>query len=183
MRRRNLPDATELWKLSADKFKHESKYLNENGILVSSVEQLPSKVRDIVRQKLKQQINKNNARGILFYSDSTLAQGIGESEEFVRYIRDNIEILSQGKIIETGSTYFGSDENLKLALGHVDILFTEIDQNGNINAIIMDTYDFNKNDPDWKVQIAYNVQKHGLIENYYILIHVRIPLSNILNYN
>ena len=41
----------------------------------------------------------------------------------------------------------------------------------------MDTYDFNEFDPDWKVHIAYHVQKEGLIENYYILIYVLIPMQ------
>lgn len=37
----------------------------------------------------------------------------------------------------------------------------------------MDTYDFNKNDPNWKVQIARLTQDLGTIRNYYVLIIVK----------
>lgn len=72
-----------------------------------------------------------------------------------------------------------SGENLKLALRNADVLFTQINNEGYLSAIIMDTYDFNEFDNDWRVHIAYHVQKEGLIENYYILIHVIVPLQEI----
>ena len=172
-----IHDANNLWKIAADKFEHDSDYINANGMVIDSIEQLTPKVKDIVRQKLIQQIGKDNARGVFFNSTSTLAQGIGQSKEFQEYIVKNIDKLYNGEVIESGSTYFKSNYNLRLALGHADILFAQIDKDGNISAIIMDTYDFNEFDPDWKVHIAYHVQKEGLIENYYILIYVLIPMQ------
>lgn len=141
--------------------------------------QLPPKVRNIVKEKLIQQIGKDNAQGIFFNSTSTLAQGIGQSREFQEYIAEHIDKLNNGEIIESGSTYFGSDLNLRLALGHADILFAQIHKEGYLSAIIMDTYDFNKSDPDWKVKIAYDVQDAGLLENYYLLILIIIPIQEI----
>lgn len=175
----NVPDANNLWKIAADKFEHESDYINANGMVIDHIEQLTPKVKDIVRQKLIQQIGKDNARGVFFNPSSSLAKNIGHSEEFQEYIAKNIDRLNNGEVIESGSTYFKSNYNLRLALGHADILFAQIDKDGNISAIIMDTYDFNEFDPDWKVHIAYHVQKEGLIENYYILIHVIVPLQEI----
>jgi len=60
-------------------------------------------------------------------------------------------------------------ENLKLALGHADILYTTLTENGDLYALVLDTYDFNANDPDLKVQQARAAQEARLIRNYYIL--------------
>lgn len=177
-----MVDTNSLWKISANKLEHDLKYINENCSFLESIEQLPPNVRDIVRQKLVQQINQDDARGVIFYSWSTLAKGIGHSKEFHEYIIKNMDKLNNDEIIESGSTYFGSDINLKYALGHADILFTQINKDGNVSAIIMDTYDFNKSDTNWMVKIAHDVQDAGLIENYYLLIYVLIPLYEIFGF-
>lgn len=175
----NINDAKELWKISSHHFKQSTEYINKNGVVVDSIDQLPSELKNIVRKKVIQQINQYDSRGVIFNPTSTLAQGVGHSKEFQEYIVKNIDKLYNGKIIEFGSTNFVSDENLRYALGHVDILFTQLNKDGNISAIILDTYDFNKLDPDWKVKIAYDVQDAGLLENYYLLILIIIPIQEI----
>ena len=48
--------------------------------------------------------------------------------------------------------------------------------------IILDTYDFNKNDSDWRVQIACDIEETGTIREYYELILVTIPLYRLLQW-
>ena len=52
-----------------------------------------------------------------------------------------------------------------------------IDRDGNFRALIIDTYDFNKADPDWRVEIAQNVQRNGLITNFYTMNIIVIPYT------
>ena len=45
-----------------------------------------------------------------------------------------------------------------------------------MELIILDTYDFNKNDPNWAVQIARQVEEAGIIREYHTLILVEIDM-------
>ena len=62
-----------------------------------------------------------------------------------------------------------------LALGHADIIDMHLDENNNLRAYVIDTYDFNEDDPDWRVNWAYNIQEHGLITNYYTITEISVP--------
>lgn len=64
-------------------------------------------------------------------------------------------------------------------INRVIILFTQINKDGNVSAIIMDTYDFNRDDVRREVKTAYDVQEAELIENYYLLILIIIPIQEI----
>lgn len=50
-----------------------------------------------------------------------------------------------------------------------------INEAGELTALVLDTYDFNEDDPDFKVEIAHNVQEHGLLTNYYTLTFIKLP--------
>ena len=91
------------------------------------------------------------------------------------HIQENLDKLIKGEVIKEASTYFASNENLQKALGHADILYTTLSENGDLYALVLDTYDFNADDPDWKVRIARNAQEAGLLRNYYTLMVIIIP--------
>ena len=61
------------------------------------------------------------------------------------------------------------------ALGKVDVLSAKVN-NGYVEVTILDTYDFNKNDPDWKVQMAYRAQKAKQLKPYYTIIKCKRKL-------
>jgi hypothetical protein len=86
----------------------------------------------------------------------------------------NADKIINGKIVNS-SAYFDKKIDLKLSIGHADVIYIHIDKNKNLNLIVLDTYDFNKNDPDWKVRIARQVEESGIIREYYTLILVQIP--------
>lgn len=113
----------------------------------------------------------------MFKPDSTLSQAVVKSPELKTFIQKNKESLQNGQIVN-GSTSFSSTKNLSLALGNADIYNAYIDEAGNFRAYIIDTYDFNKNDPRWYVEIAYNVQQNKLITNFYTINVIFIPREN-----
>ena len=71
---------------------------------------------------------------------------------------------------------------MALALGNADIYNAYIDEAGNFRAYVIDTYDFNKNDPRWTVEWAYNVQKNGLITNFYTVNTIVIPKEQLYEF-
>jgi len=163
-------DAKEMWKASSHDFNQSNDYISKNGNVVYSVSQLPSQeLQQTVQAKLQEQLGTNDAMGVVFRADSSLSQAIANSREFQEHVRNNLPKLVQGETIKGASKYFESDKNLKLALGHADILYTTLTENGDLYALVLDTYDFNANDPDLKVQQARAAQEARLIRNYYIL--------------
>ena len=52
-----------------------------------------------------------------------------------------------------------------------------LDKNNTLKAYVIDTYDFNEDDPSWQVEWAYNVQEQGLITNYYTITEISIPVE------
>lgn len=82
--------------------------------------------------------------------------------------------MLKGQVIND-SINFDVTKNTHYSLGHADIIDAYIDANGNINAKVIDTYDFNKGDDDWKVEWAYNVQQKGMVTNFYTINIILIP--------
>lgn len=172
-------DAFELWKAAANQFKSSNRYIQENGFLVNRVSDLPPYLQSYVRNKLQSQIGVREARGLLLRADSSLSKDIAQSPEIKNFIIKNARELAQYQKINSSINFTG-DNNLHLSLGHADILNAHFDSQGNFNAIIADTYDFNKNDPDWKVEWAYNVQANNIIENFYVLCIIIIPKPDLI---
>lgn len=172
-------DAFELWKAAANQFKSSNRYIQENGFLVNRVSDLPPYLQSYVRNKLQSQIGVREARGLLLRADSSLSKDIAQSPEIKNFIIKNARELAQYQKINSSINFTG-DTNLHLSLGHADILNAHFDSQGNFNAIIVDTYDFNKNDPDWKVEWAYNVQANNIIENFYVLCIIIIPKPDLI---
>ena len=75
----------------------------------------------------------------------------------------------------TGSLGFTSDRNLHNAFGKVDILSAEL-KGKDIDVILLDTYDFNPNEKNWKVQMGYSVQKANLLNPYYTIVRCKYKL-------
>ncbi len=170
----NAYDAKELWKAAAYNFQQSAEYIKKNGYLLNSTSALTPALQKFVRRKVKEQLGVNDAKGIMFKPDSTLSQAVVKSPELKTFIQENKESLQNGQIVN-GSTFFSSTKNLSLALGNADIYNAYIDEAGNFRAYIIDTYDFNKNDPRWYVEIAYNVQHNKLITNFYTINVIFIP--------
>ncbi len=174
--RHNAYDANELWQAASHNFDQISQYIELNAYFVSNISKLPEEFQDIVQQKVLKQFGLADVKGLLFKPNSTLSSKIADSPEFKNYIITNKQDLLQGNTVN-GSLHFKSSKNLQYSLGKADILDTYINTNGDIVAYVLDTYDFNENDLDWKVEWAYNIQKNKLLTPFYTLNVIIVPLD------
>lgn len=172
-------NANELWKLAAENFDSSNDYINQNGYMVESTSDLTPELRNFVSNKLMGQIGTADSKGAVFRPDSSLAKEVVKSEAFKTFIRNNLTPLLKGQVINSGINFEGETDT-HYSLGHTDVLDAHIDANGTLSAIVIDTYDFNKNDPDWKVQWARNVQDHGLLTNYFSIIYIMLSYEDLL---
>lgn len=168
------PDANELWKAAAYNFEKSGEYIRQNGYLVNSTSELTPELKSFVSNKLQAQIGVPDSKGIIFKPDSTLSKAIIDSTEFQRFVENNVTKMLSGQVVN-GSINFDVTDSTHYALGHTDIIDAYIDAEGNLRAKVIDTYDFNKNDPDWKVEWAWNVQEHGLLTNFFTINIIVIP--------
>ena len=177
-----LKNAGALWDISSSKFtsKNGQKYIKENGTVIPKVSDLNNKnLERFIRRKLNKQINVTEAMGILFNANSSLSKKIEEDKNFIKKIQEH-SFQNRNKLTFNGfagntSLIRFSDDDLYFALGKVDIINIHMDNKNNLWMLVVDTYDFNKNDPLPLVQKARRFQEQGLIENYYSIIPVKIP--------
>jgi len=169
-------DANAMWQAASYDFGFSKDYVKKNGSLVYGINNLPSKeLQNIVRNKLKGQLNTDDALGIIYHSKSDLAKQIANSPEIKNKFQNFKGDLLSGKVIKGESDKLRSNQNLGLSLGNSDFVYMFIDKDKSLCTVTLDTYDFNAHDPDWKVQVARVVQDKGLIRNYYSLIISRTP--------
>ena len=182
----NIEDAKSMWKIASSKFddKVVNNYMLQNGSVINSINEIKvPELKQVVQNKVFEQMGMKDSKGLIYHNDSNLSKEIANSKEFKNFITDNKNYLQKGGVIKKDSLKLDSTKNLYLSLNNVDILGTHVDKNGDIVSICFDTYDFNKNDPEWKVRIAYAAQYGKVIENFYNLIIIKIPKSQWEKYN
>lgn len=120
--------------------------------------------------------------GVVFSNDSSIATNIANNPEFIGAVGQQMaQGLKNKKFDITFSP--GNDPNLFRSIHNATVLNPHIDNQGNFNAIVYDKYDF-----DWikgnayqnpivgTNNAAYVLQQLNRLENYYVLIPVKIKL-------
>lgn len=169
-------DANKLWDVSAYNFEKSGKYIEENGYKVNSVSEFPHALQNFVSNKLYKQIGIPDAKGIVLKPDSSLSKSILQSNEFKEFLSNNIHKILAGQAVK-GSVNFTGWNNTHLSLGHADIIDVFMDSKGNIYAKVIDTYDFNKDDPFFLVEWAHNLQDLKMLKNFFTINILFIPPS------
>ena len=168
-------DAAALWILASSKFKRGLDYIEKNGKMINKISDLPNEnLQKNVRNKLEQQINKTEARGVYLNSNCSLSKSISSSLKFKRVINDNKEKLLNGETIAKIPTFLNSNWNNFLSINGCDILNIRI-ENEILYATVLDTVDYNPN--QWWVKLPRDLQETGTIENYYVLVEIAEPIS------
>ena len=165
----NQNDAVNFWNIaSLNLWKKEAEdYINRNGKFYNNIGEIVKdfpQYKEQIKEKVKKQFKKDDVPAIVFHENSSVAKAISKSAELNDFIYKNVSALKSGKEV-TGSLGFTSDSNLHNAFGKVDVLSAKL-QGKFIEFILLDTYDFNPNETNWKVQMGYSAQKAGLLNNF-----------------
>lgn len=172
-----MPVSAALWKISSSKFEDGLDYIQQNGKIYNSLEEIKDKnTREFVRNKIKQQYQSKDSRGIIFNSNSEIANKLASSRALVKYISNNSKKFQPNTTLSNTSLEFDIlNPDLYNALHRADIIDIKIDASGTFTAKIIDTYDFNPNSNNWLVKWARMYQENGEIENYYTVVNIKIP--------
>lgn len=170
------PNSSELWKASAYNFENSGDYIAKNGYKVNSTSELTPDLQNFVSNKLNEQIGVPDAEGIILKPDSSLSKSILRSKEFKAFLGNNLHKIMAGQSVN-GSVNFTGKTDTHYALGHADIIDVFMDSKGNIYAKVIDTYDFNKDDPFFLVEWAHNLQDLKMLKNFFTINILFIPPS------
>ncbi len=180
-----MHDAAELWNIAEKKVPPNHEYIRKNGKYYASISELKDpQLEKKVTQKIQKQMQKNDSKGIVFNSNSSLAKKIQNSAKFKNFIRENKSTLIANKKLKDNSFGFHPIQtpNLFSALHNVDLIDIHLDDKGDLHLKVLDTYDFNKNDPNKLVKAARHYQDKELIETYYTITELHIPQKVWIHY-
>ena len=164
-----------------------TEYTHEH-LIFNNYKELSSDLRNYFKGKITSQIGANkleDTKGIYInaehQSSKNLVGVLTNHKEFIKDIAKNRKSLKLGNSINSSIQF--SDKNFRNAIGKADIRNMHINQNGDLDLLITDIYDFNPNSQNDLIQVGRDRQEKGEIIPYFYIYHVIIPKNAKMNEN
>ncbi len=115
-------------------------------------------------------------KGIYIDADSQSSKSMANNEYLLERVFAHISELKNGSIVKIDNKLEFKTGNFYYALHNADILNMYINNQGYVDLLVADTYDFNEKDTSGDlVKLAYEHQVRGDLVPYFIFYHVQIP--------
>ena len=121
--------------------------------------------------------------GIIFNENSSISKSIADTFEFKKFLFKNFPELIKKGYVKNKSSSLKSNINTYESIGLSDIPLTQIDKDGNLQAVILDVYDFNANSPNPAVNYVHPIQECGIGTNFFSLSVIKLKLTDVINDN
>lgn len=145
------------------------------------------------RQYLKNKIEKQfedydydakNIKGYYFKNTSEPSKRISQNEDFKNLLRENKGAILKNENFSARFKKHGehgilNDNDLKNAIGAFDVRNVRFDKEGNLHLKIYDTYDFNKNAPDFLNKAGRHEMEAGYLKPYFSIHDIIINKNEI----
>lgn len=176
----NEVDARNFYNISSGYADGGKKYIEDNGIMVKSVNDLHNyKLEKFVGAKVKEQMKVPDSRGLILNQNSSLAQNIVGSDSFKKYIHERKNFLNEHKYLEHFRMEYNDSNNLQHALHFADVVEIKVDPNTNtLTCYVIDTYDFNSKEPPLTIRIPHEFQKQGRMEGFFSIVRIKIEAKD-----
>ena len=179
-----LRESLSLWNLSFSKFTEARDYIEKNGEFYESIDNIEEEnLRNFVKNKVKKQFQEKDSRGVVFNENSSLAEKINTSFALKKLIKNKkSELLPGASLPDTSLSFSVWNFDLYNAIHRADIVDIHVDLNGDFTAKVIDTYDFNPHSWNPAVMAAGHFQKERKIENYFVVVKIKIPRETWIKY-
>ena len=178
----NMPNAYELFKLSARENNYNEEFVKKNGKLYQSIDNLNNaELINNIHSRIKEEIpkwkkSKNDCKVLVLNNDSSVSKAIEHSHELSQFISKNFQRIKKGERIRNTKIEFSSlDSDLYATLHGAIIREAYLDSEENLVMVIEDYYNFNPNRTSLKGQLGERLQNMGELENYYIIMNLKMP--------
>lgn len=174
------PNAYELLKIGLRDNNYNENYVNQNGKLHNSINDIDSSKYNI--QEIKNRISEEtdgrlkDCKVLTLRPDSSMAEKIKMSSTFHNFLDKNLDTLKQkGSIPDTDIEFKGSDSDLYNSLHGAKVKDIKY-KNGEVSLKVEDFYNFNKNRTSGRGRFGERLQDRGDLENYYIIVDIKFKL-------
>lgn len=175
-------EAINLYKVASSNLNYNQPYIKENGKMYNSISELnENKLEKDIQRYLHDNTNQKDCKVLKLRADSSLAKKIQNSKELEDFIKKNIAQLRNGKIIYEETITFAHGD-LYDTLHGATFNNVRLQPNGDITMTARDFYNFEANRTSFRGKLGYKLQSEGSLENYFIVIEIRIPKSVWGNY-
>ena len=177
------PEAYQLYRVGSPELNNNPEYVQKNGKLHNSINDLKNtNLKQDIKARLKSETGKEDCKVLKLHSDSSMAKKIESSEDFKAFLINNPNLLKpNGSLQEAKITFQKSD--LYNALHGAVIKDAKTDAQGNLTLTVQDLWNFNKGRTSVRGRIGEKLQNGGSLENYYIIIDIKIPKEELEKYN
>jgi len=172
-----------LYRVGSPELNNNPEYVQKNGKLHNSINDLKNtNLKQDIKARLKSETGKEDCKVLKLHSDSSMAKKIESSEDFKAFLINNPNLLKpNGSLQEAKITFQKSD--LYNALHGAVIKDAKTDAQGNLTLTVQDLWNFNKGRTSVRGRIGEKLQNGGSLENYYIIIDIKIPKEELEKYN
>lgn len=179
----DLPESYQLYRVGSPGLNNNPEYVQKNGKLHNSINDLKNTnlERDI-KARLKSETGKEDCKVFKLHSDSSMAKKIKSSEDFKDFLINNPNLLKPNGFLQEAKITFQKGD-LYNALHGAVIKDAKTDAQGNLTLTVQDLWNFNKGRTSVRGRIGEKLQNEGTLENYYIIIDIKIPKEELEKYN
>ncbi len=176
------PEAYQLYRVGSPGLNNNPEYVQKNGKLYDSINDLKNtNLEREIEARLKSETGKEDCKVLKLHSDSSMAKKIESSDDFKDFLINNPNLLKpNGSLQEAKITFQKND--LYNALHGAVIKDARTDTQGNLTLTVQDLWNFNKGRTSVKGRIGEKLQNEGSLENYYIIIDIKIPKEELEKY-
>ena len=139
-------------------------YAREHQIFNNCYE-LEPRLRDYFIEKITQQIGADGletTKGIYIDTNSQSSKELAKNSDLQKKVHSYINQIKKGQVIAIDRDMTFKTGNFYYAINNADILDLHINKQGNVDLLVVDTYDFN-NDPNSSdlIKLAREHQDRG----------------------
>lgn len=178
------PNAYELYAVGSPGYKNNPKYVQKNGELHNSIGELQNTnlERDI-KARVKAETGKEDCKVLSLKNESSLANSIKSSPELSNFLKSNPSLLKPNGSVQQGKITFEKNPDLYNSLHGAVVKDARTDAHGNLTLTVQDLWNFNAGRTSVRGRIGEKLQNEGFLENYYIIIDIKIPKEDLKKYN
>ena len=171
----NMPESYELYKIASKNQGDNRKYIEKNGIMYDSINQLNNKnLENEIRSRIKSESNKTDTKVLVLNDNSSLAKTIIKDNDFQKFLNENKDKIKKNKSIPDQNIVFSKGDTYNSLHGAM-IKNIKLDKDGNLTMRVEDYYNFNPGRTSARGRLGERLQNKGELENFYIIISIKIP--------
>ena len=172
----DMPEAWQAYKIASINYKNNTEYLQKNANVYDTIKNInDEKLEKEIQERLFTETQKTDCKVVVFKPDSSMAHAVMNDLDFIAFLRDNIYEIKKNRTIPNKKIEFTQGDMYNVLHGAM-VKDVKLHDDNTLTMRIEDLYNFNPNRTSARGQIGERLQNTGELENYYIIIKIKIKM-------